>query len=148
MPIRLAAEADVPAVRRCVLDAFSVYADRLDRPPAPMLHDYAAQVRDGRVYVETADDAVRGVALLIARPDHLFVDTLAVDPRYQRQGIGARLLDFAEARARALGTGEVRLETNVRMTENLRYYTAHGYRETGRGPVDGYDRVFLSKRLR
>jgi GNAT superfamily N-acetyltransferase len=146
MPIRMAVDADVPEVRRCVIDAYAVYADRLERPPAPVRDDHAAQVREGLVHVES-EGSVRGLIVLRTNPDHLFVVNLAVRPELQGQGIGSRLLDFAEGRARRLGLGEVRLATNERMTENLRYYSARGYIETGRGMEDGYARVFLTKRL-
>jgi hypothetical protein len=33
------------------------------------------------------------------------------------------------------------------MTENQRLYAAIGYEETGRGNTDGYERVFMRKRL-
>lgn len=48
--------------------------------------------------------------------------------------------------ARDLGYAEVRLSTNEKMTENLAYYPRHGYVETHRETVDGYGRVFLTKR--
>jgi GNAT superfamily N-acetyltransferase len=146
MPIRPAVDTDVFEIRRCVVDAFSVYADRMDRPPAPMLDDYAAKVREGVVYVDV-EGSIRGVAVLIARADHLFLETLAVAPGFQGQGVGSRLLAFAESRALDLALPEVRLDTNERMTENLRFYAECGYRETGRGSQDGYDRVFLCKSL-
>jgi GNAT superfamily N-acetyltransferase len=144
--IRPAVEADVPEVRACVLEAYTIYLDRLDRPPAPMHDDYEARVREGYVFV-ASDGPVFGVVVLIPRPDHLFLENMAVRLAHQGQGTGTRLLGFAESRARALGLPEVRLYTNARMTENLRFYRARGYREIGRRVENGYDRVFLSKRL-
>jgi GNAT superfamily N-acetyltransferase len=144
MSIRIAREADVPEIRTCVREAYEVYLERMERPPAPRLDDPAVQVGDGQVYVECAE-SVRGVLVLVPFPGHLLVENLAVRPVFQRHGIGSRLLAFAEARATELGRAEVRLYTNERMTENLRYYSARGYRETGRAVEDGYARVFLSK---
>ncbi len=147
MPIRPARASDVPAIRRCVHDAYAVYEARLDRPPAPVLDDYAAQVRARTVYVDRTGE-LRGVVVLEARVDHLLVRNLAVRPEFQGRGIGRSLLDFAERKARALGLGELRLATNERMTENLAYYPKRGFREVGRGVEDGYDRVFFSKSVR
>jgi GNAT superfamily N-acetyltransferase len=146
MSIRPAVDADVPEIRVCVTEAYAIYLGRMDRPPAPLNDDHEAQVREGLVHVEI-DGSLRGLIVVLARPDHLFVENLAVRPVFQGQGIGTRLLAFVESRARALGKSEVRLDTNERMTENLRYYSARGYRETGRGVVDGYSRVFLSKHI-
>jgi len=33
------------------------------------------------------------------------------------------------------------------MTENIAFYTRLGFTETSRGHEDGYDRVFMTKRL-
>lgn len=68
-------------------------------------------------------------------------------PERQGHGIGRRLIAFAEAETRRLGLTEIRLFTHAAMTENLTVYRRLGYAETGRGRQDGYDRVFLTKRL-
>ncbi len=52
---------------------------------------------------------------------------------------------FAEEHARTEGLAEVVLYTNERMTENLRFYPALGFTETGRGVQDGFARVFYRK---
>jgi GNAT superfamily N-acetyltransferase len=103
-------------------------------------------VRDGWVTV-AVEQRVCGVLAALPRPDHRLVENLAVHPRFQRHGVGSRLRALAEARARALGRPEVRLYTNARMIENLRYYAHRGYRVLGQGMHDGYSRVFLSKRV-
>jgi hypothetical protein len=42
-PVRRATPADLPAVREVVTAAYARYLDRMDRPPAPMLADYATR---------------------------------------------------------------------------------------------------------
>ena len=54
-------------------------------------------------------------------------------------------LALAEEHARGLGLAEVRLYTNEAMTENIAYYTRHGYGETHRQEQDGFRRVFFRK---
>lgn len=144
MSIRAATAADVPEIRRCVLAAYARYSDRLDRPPEPLFDDYEAEVEGGEVFVE-CDPELRGLAVLTPATDHLWLRNLAVRPELQGQGIGSRLLAFAEERARALGLPEVRLCTNERMTENLAFYPSRGYRETHRAVERGYARVFFAK---
>ena len=63
----------------------------------------------------------------------------------QGQGLGNRLLALAEDEARRLGLPEVRLYTNVTMTENLAYYPRRGYVETHRAQQYGFHRVFFRK---
>ncbi len=80
-----------------------------------------------------------------ARGDHLFVENVAVDPAFHGQGLGRRLMDFAEAAARARGFPVLRLYTNVHMTENFPFYDRLGYAGTGRVHEDGYERVYFEK---
>ena len=94
--------------------------------------------------------AGRLVGVLVMRPDPpaLFVENVAVVPEWQGRGFGRALMAFAEEHARATGLAEVALYTNQKMTENLRFYAAIGYVETGRRSEDGFARVFLRKALR
>jgi ribosomal protein S18 acetylase RimI-like enzyme len=86
----------------------------------------------------------------VLRPqiDHLLLDNIAVLPDSQRMGLGRQLISFAETEARRLGFSEVRLYTHQKMTENIALYTRLGFIEIGRGHESGYDRVFMTKRLR
>ena len=42
---------------------------------------------------------------------------------------------------------EIRLYTNAKMTENIRYYPRRGFRETHRACDAGYQRVYFSRFL-
>jgi ribosomal protein S18 acetylase RimI-like enzyme len=88
-----------------------------------------------------------GLAILIARPGHLLLENVAVPPAAQKRGVGSRLLVLAEDQARSLRLSEIWLYTNEAMTENLAYYTRHGYVETHRAEQDGFRRVFFRKQL-
>jgi ribosomal protein S18 acetylase RimI-like enzyme len=145
LTIRAAAETDVPALAAIAAEAYRVYVPRIGREPAPMTADYAAAVRSGLVWVAAADGEVVGLLVLAVRPDHLLLENVAVLPSAQGSGVGARLLALAEDEARARGLREIRLYTNVAMTENLAYYPRHGYAETHRAEQDGFQRVFFTK---
>ena len=138
---------DAAAVAACVNAAYERYVPRMGAKPAPMLADYPAEVAAGRVYVLRDGDALRGLIVLIAEPDHLFIENVAVHPEAQGRGFGRRLLDFAEAEARRLNLPELRLYTNELMTENLSLYAHLGYVEVDRRLDEGYRRVFMVKRL-
>jgi N-acetylglutamate synthase-like GNAT family acetyltransferase len=142
---RRATTADVAAIERLVGDAFGHYVERIGRPPAPMTHDYRGLVDTARVWVIDGAEGVAGVLVTMPQEDHLLLDTVAVSPHAQGGGYGAALLTRAELDAAELGLPEVRLYTNLAMTENLTFYPRHGYRETGRGRADGYERVFYAK---
>jgi ribosomal protein S18 acetylase RimI-like enzyme len=142
-----AASADAPAVAECVRSAYAHYVPRIGREPAPMTADYAALIDAGEVWVARAGGDVCGVLVLRPQPPALLVENVAVAPGHQGQGLGRRLMTFAEEHARAEGLGEVVLYTNERMTENLRFYPRLGFTETGRGVQDGFARVFYRKAL-
>ncbi|TFV57608.1 GNAT family N-acetyltransferase [Mycobacterium sp. PS03-16] len=145
--LRRAREDDVPAIERLVADAFGHYIDRIGVPPGPMTYDYRALLTAARVWVLQTPERIAGVLVTVGHPDHLHLDTVAVAPDAQGCGYGAVLLTRAEDDARELGLREVRLSTNVAMTENQTFYPRHGYTESGRGRRHGYDRVFYVKRL-
>jgi ribosomal protein S18 acetylase RimI-like enzyme len=145
--IRAATAVDVPAIRQIVEHAYRHYIPRIGKPPGPMLDDYAACVSEGVVWVIEESGTVAGIIVLLPGPDHLLLDNIAVAPARQGAGLGRRLLAFAEAEAARRGYREIRLYTHQTMTENQRLYTAIGYKETGRGTEDGYERVFMRKRL-
>jgi ribosomal protein S18 acetylase RimI-like enzyme len=148
MRFRPATNEDVPVIAALIEAAYERYVERLGRRPAPMDDDHAAYVERGEQFVlEDRDGAVVGAIVLADRGDHLFVDNLAVAPDLHGNGLGRRLLEHADAHARRRGLLELRLYTNVVMTENLAIYPRLGYEETGREVVGVYHRVLFRKRL-
>ena len=146
--IRRATPDDRAAVEAIVHAAYSIYVDRIGKPPGPMLDDYGRLIADGAVSVFAAPDGgLAGVIVLLPASDHLLLDNVAVWPERQGEGIGRRLIAFAESKARRLGYRELRLYTHVTMSENIALYARLGFAETGRGQQAGYDRVFMTKRL-
>lgn len=143
--MRPARTADVAGMERVVREAYARYLDRMDRPPGPMLDDYAAHVREGNAWVLEREGAVLGVLVLLPEPDHLLLDNIAVAPAAHGQGLGRLLLGFAEAEARRLGHAELRLYTNAAMHENVAMYAHLGWVEYARGEQAGYQRVFMRK---
>jgi GNAT superfamily N-acetyltransferase/DNA-binding MarR family transcriptional regulator len=63
-------------------------------------------------------------------------------------GIGRRLLDALESRARSLGLTTLRLETNRTLEEAVRLYRAAGYREVAPFNSDPYAHHWFEKTLR
>ena len=143
LPVRKATAADVPSVQSVIAAAYAKYLARMDRPPAPLLSDYAAAVEDGALWV--TGSPVTGVISLSHAGTSLLVENIAVHPAAQGTGLGRRLMEFAEQEAVRLKLGRLTLYTNEVMTENYAIYVHLGYREVARRTEDGYRRIFMEK---
>ena len=74
------------------------------------------------------------------------VENVAVEPDRQGGGLGPTLLEFAERQASgARASGELRLYTHERMTENIELYERLGWTEYDRLAEHGFARVFMRK---
>jgi ribosomal protein S18 acetylase RimI-like enzyme len=144
--IRQAEQGDQEALVDCVQAAYSKYIERIGKTPAPMLADYKTLIAQGTVYVLADEKEVRGVLVMMPQGKDMFVESVAIDPRFQRRGLGRTLMAFVEQRARKEQSDEIRLYTNELMTENLLFYHKLGFEEEGRHVQNGYRRVFLRKR--
>ncbi|MDH3593320.1 MAG: GNAT family N-acetyltransferase [Rhodospirillales bacterium] len=112
-----------------------------------MVADFAALVAAGEVQVLLTGEDVAGFIVIRPGPGHLFIENIAVHPDRQGQGLGHRLMIFAEAAARERGLPALELYTNAKMTENFPFYSGLGFVETERRHEDGFDRVYMRKRL-
>ncbi|MER6211457.1 GNAT family N-acetyltransferase [Streptomyces sp. NPDC001642] len=143
--VRVAVVGDVAAVKAVTDMAYRHYIPRIGVVPQPMEADHMANVVAGRVFV--TGEPVTGLVVIEERGDHLFLDSIAVHPDAHGTGVGRRLLEFVDARARALGLGEVRLCTNALMWENQEIYPKFGYEVVERRTDGPYDRIHYRKRL-
>jgi GNAT superfamily N-acetyltransferase len=146
--IRRARGDDCAVIEMIVSAAYSVYIERIGKPPGPMLDDYARRIAEGAVHVlEEADGALAAIIVLLVKIGHLLIDNVAVRPDRQGHGLGRALIAFAEAEALRNGLTELRLYTHAKMTENIALYTRLGFVATSRSHEAGYDRVFMRKRI-
>ena len=145
--IRQATLDDLPEIKACAVAAFSPFIERVGKPPAPMLDDQAAQIRQGIVFVGLSAGRFVGYAVYQPRGENMHLETLAVLPDHIRNGYGTKLVEHVEQVARENEFLTVSLCTHVTMTGNFAFYKNLGFAETGRGKQDGYDRVFFEKSL-
>jgi len=73
-----------------------------------------------------------GFAIMEFYDIHAHLSLLAVQPGYQRQGVGRQLLDWLEASARTAGIFSVQLELRATNDSARLFYERLGYREVGR----------------
>lgn len=144
---RPARSGEANALRQLVVDAYTLYIARMGKPPGPMLDDYARRIADGQAWVLEVNGVITGLIVLEEDGDTLLLDNVAVSPAAQGKGYGRRLIAFAEEEARQRGHVELRLYTNVHMTENIALYERLGFRQAGRVNEKGFERLYMAKRL-
>ena len=137
---------EAEAAAALVRAAFGLFVPRLGREPTPMTYDWGKFIAAGEVFVIDGGNAAP-VALvrLVAQTDALLVDTLAVRPDLQGNGLGRVLMDFADREALARGLSQLRLYTNVLMHENVALYRHLGFSITGEGGEPPFRRVFMER---
>jgi ribosomal protein S18 acetylase RimI-like enzyme len=133
LEIRQATPLDIGTVARISARAYTeAYLPVVGRAPKPATEDYAPWIAGNDVWLLEVSGECRGVIVLERRADHLFIYSIAVDPRFQGHGHARELLRFADDEARSMGVDTVRLHTDPRVARNLRLYRRNGYVETGR----------------
>jgi [ribosomal protein S18]-alanine N-acetyltransferase len=75
---------------------------------------------------------VVGFAIMEFYAIHAHLNLLAVQPGFQRQGVGKQLLEWLEASARTAGIFKVNLELRATNTGALAFYEKLGFRTTSR----------------
>jgi GNAT superfamily N-acetyltransferase len=83
------------------------------------------------------------------RPDVASFGQFAVRPTHQARGIGAKLLDLVEQRAREKDVGELALDTSERATQLIELYQSKEYRfvEYVQWPDTNYRSMVFSRKL-
>ncbi len=125
--LRRARPSDVEDIRALVREAYAKWVPRIGREPKPMTADYDRAVVEHRLDLLLVDGELAGVIETVDEGDTLLIENVAVSPRFQRQGLGRRLLAHAEQLARDLGRPRIRLLTNQRFEENVLLYRRLGY---------------------
>ncbi len=145
--IRPAALQDAASIRDLTRAAYAKWVALIGREPLPMLADYDRAVREHAIDLLTVGGALAGLIETILRPDHLWIENVAVAPDRQGRGYGRLLLAHAEARTAEAGRGEIRLQTNAAFAANLALYARLGYAIDRTEPFRGGTVVTMRKRI-
>lgn len=78
---------------------------------------------------EKMDDAYKNVRWLIKDGKNLYIHRLAVDPQFQKKGIGKKLMDYAEDFAKKNNFISIRLDTFSKNKNNMKFYERRGYKK-------------------
>lgn len=104
--------------------------------------------RGGEFLVGAVDDYVVAMGgLKRTSANKAEIKRMRVHPLHQRRGYGEAILRELERRAAELGFATLHLDTLVTQVGAQKLYAKHGYRETGRESIDGFDCVLFEKSL-
>lgn len=100
-------------------------------PPSGALSETEADVlqdltRDHGLLASVEGRTVAGLRFE-SRPDHVHVRRVAVDPAFQRRGIGRALMEWIHEYCRAEGIREVRVGVRSQLPGNRLFYEQLGY---------------------
>jgi putative acetyltransferase len=104
---------------------------RIEPKEAPIINDPQSNILDlgGRIFFATAGERCVGCCALIPAEEREFeVAKMAVEPSYQRAGIGRRLLHAVIEEGRNAGAKRLYLETNHVLTPAIRLYESLGFK--------------------
>lgn len=150
MTMRQAAASDLPLVNNVTRRAYAHYVALFGGDPIPVTENYAPRIAAGEVWLlEDAGEAI-GLIVIEDEPDRLVIYSVAVVPERQGEGLGHKLLAFAEELALERKRGLLALYTNSRMERNIALYQRAGFVESGRRPNPqrpGWVLVDMEKRL-
>lgn len=144
--LRAATPADLPFVENCARAAYAPYVARIGREPAPMVADFEGHLADGELTIIEKEKTV-GYSVHRIDSGALFIENIAIMPDSQGGGIGRAVFELLETEAREAGASQLRLYTNVKMTEALAFYQRLGFSITDRRIEDGFHRIYLAKGL-
>ena len=145
--LRPARRDDADAILALVRMAYAKWVPLIGREPMPMTVDYAQAIAEHDFDLLVDGDAIVGVLETEHKPDHLWIENVCVHPDRQHQGLGRKLLKWAEKRAEIAGTSEIRLVTNGAFEANIALYKRVGYKVDRTEPFKGGTAVYMSKSL-
>ena len=145
MNVRLASRREAEALAKVINAAFVVESffkigDRTTAGEIVALMEEGGEflVIDGKT---AGSENIAGCVHLKCSGERAYLGMLSVDPARQRQGIGRRLVDAVEARARERGCRVMDMHI-VNLREELPpYYKTLGYEETGTLPFSDPERA-------
>ena len=112
-----------------------------------MTADYIAVIENHQVWIVEEGGEILAALVLVAEPDAMTLENVAVSERLQGRGVGSRLLVFAEAEAARQGYDEILLYTNEMMGDNAAHYARRGYEATHREPFASTQVTHMKKRV-
>jgi len=130
--IRAARPDEAEAIVALLQRAFGQYRGKL-RPESGALQETPETIRAvmkaGTILLAERAGRILGCVSVRRKDDCAYAGRLAVEPMEQGMGVGRALLAAAEALARQMGTGRLRVDVRLKLTDNRAFFRALGFVE-------------------
>ena len=139
--LRAMTAADCPAVATLIGIAFAAQPVAVDPPPSALretAETVAAHLAAGGGAVACAGARIVGSVMWEPKDGGLYLERLAIDPAWRRQGIARALVAAAEAACRRAGLPRLHLGTRLALIDNRRLFAACGFVEIAQHAHPGY----------
>ena len=142
--IKEATLEDAKGLGKCMESAYAPFQERMGgvRLP-PMDVDYSFEIENYPTWVAESEGNILGGLIMIFEKENASIANIAVNPKFQGQGIGSGLMKFAASMAKENNFSELNLTTHVLLKENLSLYRHLGWEEIGRDNT----KVFMKKEI-
>lgn len=126
LDFRIARRSDARAIALMSRDLIESGLGWSWRSPRVIRH-----IQDPETVVLIAEGAgkMAGFAIMEFDDEDAHLKLLAVNPRFQRHGVGRQLLEWLDATARVAGVTTIFVEVRTRNRAGRRFYRKLGYRE-------------------
>jgi len=116
-----------------------VFGYEADHNAPQLVIDKKLEFGDGLFFVALNNQAVVGTTMAGYDGHRGWIYSIAVSPKFQKQGLGSSLIAFAERRLSELGCMKINLQIMEGNEEIENFYLASGYQSE--------KRISMSKRL-
>tara|TARA_B100002051_G_C16696861_1_gene618678 strand:+ start:1106 stop:1618 length:513 start_codon:yes stop_codon:yes gene_type:complete len=93
--------------------------------------DDKIEIKGCIMFSDEKDEVYNSTKWLTQDGKNIYVHRLAVHPKFQKQGIGNKLMNFAESIAKKLNFISIRLDTFSQNKSNNKFYESRGYQKLG-----------------
>lgn len=145
--IRPAELQDMGSVMDCIKKSFEPYISILRQIPNALNADLKKIIDSQNLFVATIDDKIVGTIEIIINHESINLEKLSVLPYFRGKGIGKKLISYAEFLAKENRIKKIKLFTNERLIDNIRYFKKNGFSETDKKVENGFKRVYFEKNI-
>ena len=144
MLFRIAKLEDHKIIMAIAQKAYEKYIERMGKEPAPMR---PVIQKEDVVFVCEDNKQVIAFAILVKINDQIILDSIAVDPLYQKKGIGNNFIKYIEQYLIEQKINKYQLYTNEKMFENIDWYQKIGFKIFKKVTEKGFNRIYFEKQL-